>query len=58
MSVIKEATSKERAMMGSKVVVGSLRRKREATPVPMNDGDQKYLFPKFLTSPELLDLEV
>lgn len=58
MPVIKEATIKERAMMGSKAVVGSLKRKREATPAPLNNGDQKYLFPKFLTSPELLDLEV
>ena len=58
MPVIKEATIKERAMMGSKAVIGSLKRKREATPAPLNNGDQKYLFPKFLTSPELLDLEV
>ncbi|EJC98817.1 uncharacterized protein FOMMEDRAFT_114065 [Fomitiporia mediterranea MF3/22] len=59
MPVIKEATIKERAMMGSKVVAGALKRKRESTPTAtMDDGDRKYFFAKFLTSPELLDLEI
>ena len=57
MPVFKEATIKERAMMGSKVVAGS-KRKRESTPISSDDGDRKYFFAKFLTSPELLDLEV
>ncbi|OCB88986.1 hypothetical protein A7U60_g3793 [Sanghuangporus baumii] len=55
--VFKEATIKERAMMGSRVVVGS-KRKRESTPISSDDGDRKYFFAKFLTSPELLDLEI
>jgi hypothetical protein len=58
--VIKEATAKERAMMGSRSSGGpaqSLKRKRE----PDATGDEnsnEYFFAKFLTSPELLDLEV
>lgn len=56
--VIKEATVKERAMMGSKAVVGS-KRKRETTPLnPTDESMRNYFFAKFLTSPELLDLEV
>ena len=59
MPVIKEATIKERAMMGSKAVTGSLKRKRETTPVlPDEESNQKYFFSKFLTSPDLLELEV
>lgn len=58
MPVIKEATIKERAMMGSKAVVGSLKRKRESTPASSDDANRNYLFARFLTSPELLDLEV
>ena len=58
MPVIKEATIKERAMMGSKAVVGSLKRKRETTPTGTDDANRNYLFARFLTSPELLDLEV
>ena len=56
--VIKEATVKERAMMGSKAVVGT-KRKRETTPSnSADDSMRNYFFAKFLTSPELLDLEV
>ncbi|KAH8119730.1 THO complex subunit 1 transcription elongation factor-domain-containing protein [Phellopilus nigrolimitatus] len=59
MPVIKEATVKERAMMGSKTVAGNLKRKRETTPTStMDEGNSKYFFAKFLTSPELLDLEI
>ena len=55
--VISEATKKERAMMGSKVV--SLKRKREPSPLEAgDDAGRDYFFAKFLTSPELLDLEV
>lgn len=60
MPIIKEATVKERAMMGSKAAAGNLKRKREATPAATSDGSahRQYFFAKFLTSPELLDLEV
>lgn len=59
MPVIKEATVKERAMMGSKAVVGNLKRKRESSPTTLlEDGNRNYFFAKFLTSPDLLDLEV
>lgn len=55
--MIKEATAKDRAMMGSRVGVAptSLKRKREETE-ETNLTD--YFFAKFLTSPELLELEV
>jgi hypothetical protein len=56
--VIKEATVKERAMMGSKGTTGSgsSKRKRESeTPTESQVTD--YFFTKFLTSPELLELE-
>lgn len=57
--VIAEATKKERAMMGSKVVTGNLKRKREPSPHDVvDDAGRDYFFAKFLTSPELLDLEV
>lgn len=59
MPILKEATTKEKLMMGSKVVANTLKRKRDATPTPSVDtGDSKYFFAKFLTSPDLLDLEV
>ena len=58
MPVIKEATVKERAMMGSKIS-GTLKRKRDTTPATgLDDGNGKYFFAKFLTNPDLLDLEV
>lgn len=58
--VLKEATAKERVMMGSRSGsggAGSLKRKRE----PQDTGEEivtDYFFAKFLTSPDLLDLEV
>lgn len=59
MPVIKEATVRERAMMGSKSVVGNLKRKRDAAPIAtMEDKTQEYFFAKYLTSHELLELEV
>ncbi|KAF8559888.1 UDP-glucose 4-epimerase [Imleria badia] len=58
--VIKEATTKERAMMGnraSSVHSGPLKRKREVEPgEETNTSD--YFFAKFLTSPDLLSLEI
>lgn len=58
--VIKEATAKERAMMGkASTGLSSLKRKREPDVM---DGEEasvtEYFFAKFLTSPELLDLEI
>lgn len=55
--VIKEATAKERAMMGSRAGAngGTIKRKRE----PGEESNfNEYFFAKFLTSPDLLDLEV
>ncbi|KAF8628277.1 hypothetical protein AX15_004041 [Amanita polypyramis BW_CC] len=57
--VIKEATAKERAMMGSRASPGassSLKRKRDPEVEETSNGD--YFFAKFLTSPDLLDLEI
>ncbi|KAJ7754993.1 THO complex subunit 1 transcription elongation factor-domain-containing protein [Mycena maculata] len=56
--VIREATAKERAMMGSRAG-GSVSLKRKREP----DADEssivtEYFFAKFLTSPDLLDLEI
>ncbi|KAJ3900440.1 THO complex subunit 1 transcription elongation factor-domain-containing protein [Lentinula edodes] len=66
--VIKEATAKERAMMGagrsaSTMGPATLKRKRgqgEETVVTgnVNKKAMEYFFAKFLTSPELLDLEL
>lgn len=57
--VIREATTKERAMMGSRSTgnAGVLKRKREPEATEEN-GSSEYFFAKFLTSPDLLDLEV
>lgn len=59
--VIKEATAKERAMMGSRSTgsgsTGSLKRKREPE-IAGERNSSEYFFAKFLTSPDLLDLEV
>jgi hypothetical protein len=51
--VLKEASAKDRAMMGSK----SSNHKRTRD---MQEGSESmdYFFAKFLTSPDLLDLEV
>lgn len=57
--VIREATTKERAMMGSRSTGsnGSLKRKREPE-VGDETSSKEYFFAKFLTSPDLLELEV
>ncbi|KAJ7724223.1 THO complex subunit 1 transcription elongation factor-domain-containing protein [Mycena metata] len=56
--VIREATAKERAMMGSRVGGSvSLKRKRELDPEESSPVTE-YFFAKFLTSPDLLDLEI
>ncbi|KAI0964094.1 hypothetical protein AcW1_000995 [Taiwanofungus camphoratus] len=58
--VIKEATAKERALMGSKAGASgaaSLKRKRESEGVEETAG-RDYFFAKYLTSPELLELEI
>ena len=56
---IKEATAKERAMMGSRSsaagAAATLKRKREPEE---ETNSNEYFFAKFLTSPDLLDLEV
>ena len=70
---IKEATAKERAMMGNKSVLGNnnfapsssqmpvaagSKRKRDAAEAVDDSSSKSYFFAKFLTSPDLLDLEV
>ncbi|KIJ66457.1 hypothetical protein HYDPIDRAFT_86611 [Hydnomerulius pinastri MD-312] len=58
--VIKEATTKERAMMGNRSSAGPsgiLKRKREAEPGEETNSSD-YFFAKFLTSPDLLTLEI
>ncbi|KAH9854374.1 THO complex subunit 1 transcription elongation factor-domain-containing protein [Lenzites betulinus] len=60
---IKEATAKERSLMGNKshhVPAGPsapLKRKREPAAAE-STGYSEYYFAKYLTSPELLDLEI
>ncbi|KAK7040176.1 hypothetical protein VNI00_009982 [Paramarasmius palmivorus] len=57
--VLKEANAKERLMMGSKAVAssnGSLKRKRDVEST--DETVEEYFFAKFLTSPDLLDLEI
>ncbi|KAG6899825.1 hypothetical protein C0993_006526 [Termitomyces sp. T159_Od127] len=59
--VIKEATAKERAMMGSRANASTgtvLKRKREPESDDINSTNQDYFFAKFLTSPDLIDLEI
>ncbi|KAG6878953.1 hypothetical protein C0992_006308 [Termitomyces sp. T32_za158] len=59
--VIKEATAKERAMMGSRANASTatvLKRKREFESEDINSTNQEYFFAKFLTSPDLIDLEI
>ena len=72
---IKEATAKERAMMGNKSASGNnnnnsaplssqtpamagSKRKRDAAEGVDESSLKSYFFAKFLTSPDLLDLEV
>ncbi|KAL4067280.1 THO complex subunit 1 transcription elongation factor-domain-containing protein [Scleroderma yunnanense] len=55
--VIKEATTKDRAMMGNRAAQSTtLKRKRELNGDETNSSD--YFFAKFLTSPDLLSLEI
>lgn len=56
--VIKEATAKERAMMGSRVGAGTGSNKRKRDVDSEESNVNEYFFAKFLTSPDLLDLEV
>ncbi|KAE9406932.1 hypothetical protein BT96DRAFT_933839 [Gymnopus androsaceus JB14] len=58
--VIKEATAKERAMMGAgSRSTATLRSKHEHDEKEDSEGNEMdYFFAKFLTSPELLDLEI
>lgn len=58
--VIKEATTKERAMMGNRGANGAssnLKRKREPE-LGEASNNSEYFFAKLLTSPDLLNLEV
>ncbi|TRM61628.1 THO complex subunit 1 transcription elongation factor-domain-containing protein [Schizophyllum amplum] len=55
--VIKEATAKERAMMGSRSGASSAKRKREPE-ISADANSAEYFFAKYLTSPDLLDLEI
>ncbi|KAI0801474.1 UDP-glucose 4-epimerase [Fomes fomentarius] len=61
--VIKEATAKDRALMGSKsnhansAASGPLKRKRDPGALE-SSAKSEYYFAKYLTSPELLDLEI
>ena len=62
--VIKEATVKERALTGSRTVMtgaaaaNPFKRKRETEAAAEQTSGKEYFFAKFLTSPDLLDLEV
>jgi hypothetical protein len=56
--VIKEATAKERAMMGSRAGGGAASLKRKREPDSEETTVNEYFFAKFLTSPDLIDLEV
>lgn len=59
--VIKEATTKERVMMGNRALAGHhpgpLKRKRDAESGE-ETSTSDYFFAKFLTSPDLLSIEV
>jgi len=62
--IIKEATVKERALTGSRTVMtgaaaaNTFKRKRETEAAAEQPPGKEYFFAKFLTSPDLLDLEV
>lgn len=62
--MIKEATVKERALTGSRTVMtgaaaaNPFKRKRETEAAAEQTPGKEYFFAKFLTSPDLLDLEV
>ncbi|KAF9532095.1 THO complex subunit 1 transcription elongation factor-domain-containing protein [Crepidotus variabilis] len=55
--VIKEATAKEKAMMGSRSGAHGVALKRKREPDEESNSNE-YFFAKFLTSPDLLDLEI
>ncbi|KAF8215799.1 THO complex subunit 1 transcription elongation factor-domain-containing protein [Mycena galopus ATCC 62051] len=55
--VIREATVKERIQMGTRAG-GSTSLKRKREPDAENSTVTEYFFAKFLTSPDLLDLEI
>jgi THO complex subunit 1 len=57
--VLSEANKKERLLMG-KAMNGTAgaKRKRDVTSTETEENSLDYFFAKFLTSPELLDLEV
>ncbi|KIL00784.1 hypothetical protein PAXRUDRAFT_29517 [Paxillus rubicundulus Ve08.2h10] len=58
--VVKEATTKERAMMGNRSSAGQsspLKRKRDTEPGEETNSSD-YFFAKFLTNPDLLNLEI
>lgn len=62
--VIKEATVKERALTGSRTVMtgaaaaNPIKRKRDTEAAAEPTSGKEYFFAKFLTSPDLLDLEI
>jgi hypothetical protein len=59
--ILSDATKKERTFAGSKAVAGN-KRKREVTEEPSQPSrlgpGQHYMFAKYLTSPELLELQI
>lgn len=61
--VLSDATKKERTFAGSKAVAGSKRKREviEEAPVPTRtvpEQHKNYIFAKYLTSPELLALQI
>ena len=56
--VIKEATAKERAMMGSRSGASSGTKRKREPDTTADANSAEYFFAKYLTSPELLDLEM
>ncbi|KAL1676332.1 THO complex subunit 1 transcription elongation factor-domain-containing protein [Schizophyllum commune] len=56
--VIKEATAKERAMMGSRSGASSGAKRKREPDTTADANSAEYFFAKYLTSPELLDLEI
>ena len=60
---LKEATAHDRALAGSKAshegsAAATGTKRKRASDLPDAPGVSDYFFAKFLTSPELLDLEV
>jgi hypothetical protein len=56
--VIKEATARERAMMGSRSAPTTTSKRKREPELAGDRNSTEYFFAKFLTSPDLLDLEV